>query len=108
MAENEAYRKKLEPIVDAYTALTEIAAKTAELTNTQYYGSDVYFAVSTRYLADTLNAPDNKTHKKTVLLAALGIIEKVDDADLPANIQSRDYLFARDIKDTYGADRTIQ
>ena len=27
---------------------------------------------------------------------------------MPANIQSRDYLFTRDIKDTYGADRTIQ
>lgn len=108
MVAREDYRKKLQPVMDAYEALSAIAKATAEKTNTIYYGHDVYFAASTRFLASKLGIQNNKAHRKTVLLAALGIIEKVTDDDLPEAIKSRDYLFHQNIEIIHGEDRTIQ
>lgn len=108
MGESKVYESKLRPVMDAYDALVAIAKATAEKTNTIYYGHDVYFAASTRYLANKLNTQDNKTHRKTVLLAALGLIEKIADDDLPEAIKSRDFLFRQNIEIIHGEDRTIQ
>ncbi len=108
MSENKAYESKLRPVMDVYEALVAIAKETAEKTNTTYYGHDVYFAASKRYLANKLNTSDDKAYRKTVLLAALGLIEKVADDDLPFAIKSRDYLFRQNIEIIHGEDRTIQ
>jgi hypothetical protein len=107
-SESEAYQKKLAPIMDVYKAFTQIARETAEKTNTIFYGSDVYFAASTRFLADKLGASISKIFPKTVLLAALELVEKVADDNLPEKIILRDFLFTHKIATCYGDDRTIQ
>ncbi|WP_425059184.1 hypothetical protein SCACP_38580 [Sporomusa carbonis] len=109
MDESKAYKRKLQPIMNAYTALLEIARTSANMTDTQYYGTDVYFSASKRFLAKQIGTNDEgSTYRKTVLLAALGLVEKVADNDLPESIKQRDYLYKRDLEMYYGGDRTIQ
>ena len=106
----KAYKRKLEPLMDVYSILASEATKTAHMTNTVYYGDDVYFSASARFVTKELGLAAtsvDKVHQKLTLLAALGVIQRVADDDLPASIKKRNNQLLRDSYDLYEG-RTIQ
>ena len=102
-SENKKYGKILSQLKSTFAALTDIALKTAQ--NCCLNG-DIYFFASKRYLASKSYQDAKETYKKTVLLAALNIITKVDDDEIPAAVKKETIKYNTACEAKFG--RTIQ
>lgn len=99
--------KVLKDLYPVYVELMKITANMAKTTGMDELCSEVYTPVSCRYLAKLMKSNETAICRKLSLLAALGIIKKVSDFDLPMTIVMKTAEFTEMCIEKYDG-RTIQ
>lgn len=104
----EENREALKLVSKTLKGLQKVASETAKIVGKDGYADEAYFSASKRFLAKQAGASDSTVFSAINLLAALGIIVKVADADLPASIVERDKEFREKLVAKFGEAQTIQ
>lgn len=94
---------------DVYYQCCDDVVMMAEKYNMAAHGDDVYGSASQRHIAMKLGGENNNSHvcKKLILLASLGLVQRVLDEDLPFHETLKTMPFYQQCKERYGR-RTIQ